>query len=549
VEHADEACKVARLVRFKSSTRLFPRACKRCTSLQCSALRLTCLTAVGWTPPRTIDITLGWWAGWQTVNWLAVTRGAGQPPVAAGLGGLEAARDGARVCRGARGAVVGARCAVPGVVFVPCRSGLRLALLFRLAAIVLGLCCRCFLCFSMLLPCAVALVCSPIFGVTHVCMVSAELQFVVIVTGQEWQRPKGAAMHDPNCHVCAGSCFATSWTHCRCGTCCSLVQAVAPFQEGDLMRKVGAAAVPLVRPQRPASDHFRSLYISAAVGVVYLRSAQGAADLAAADRVCQALLHAAQQRHKQGPLSSMQVHEWTLVRSMYPSSPPRLWDWGNSTRPPSAEAPGILLLLRTNATLLQYVSTGSCLQLRCTTCAASSRRCAHGRQHTSTTSWCAPVRTCATLRSKRTAIRRRCYRALMRFMTKHMRLQKPRHRALHRLSVAMPRRKHWSMFRMQRRRRTSRGVLRCSSCALTGRLRSRHPVRQRDRPRGTLVPGYVSAGYQERSSMRPVRSQGVHSREPGAAGHRHEHRACGGRGAQCSRLARGSRGARLASAP
>jgi hypothetical protein len=51
--------------------------------------------------------------------------------------------------------------------FVPCRSGLRLALLFRLAAIVLGLCCRCFLCFSMLLPCAVALVCSPIFGVTH----------------------------------------------------------------------------------------------------------------------------------------------------------------------------------------------------------------------------------------------------------------------------------------------------------------------------------------------------------------------------------------------
>jgi hypothetical protein len=35
-----------------------------------------------------------------------------------------------------------------------------------LAAIVLGLCCRCFLCFSMLLPCAVALVCSPIFGVT-----------------------------------------------------------------------------------------------------------------------------------------------------------------------------------------------------------------------------------------------------------------------------------------------------------------------------------------------------------------------------------------------
>jgi hypothetical protein len=32
---------------------------------------------------------------------------------------------------------------------------------------VLGLCCRCFLCFSMLLPCAVALVCSPIFGVTH----------------------------------------------------------------------------------------------------------------------------------------------------------------------------------------------------------------------------------------------------------------------------------------------------------------------------------------------------------------------------------------------
>jgi hypothetical protein len=80
---------------------------------------------------------------------------------------LEAARDGARVCRGARGAVVGARCAVPGVVFVQCSSGLRLALLFRLAAIVLGLCCRCFLCFSMLLPCAVALVCSPIFGVTQ----------------------------------------------------------------------------------------------------------------------------------------------------------------------------------------------------------------------------------------------------------------------------------------------------------------------------------------------------------------------------------------------
>jgi hypothetical protein len=54
------------------------------------------------------------------------------------------------VCRGARGAVVGARCAMPGVVFVPCSSGLRLALLFRLAAIVLGLCCRCFLRFFML---------------------------------------------------------------------------------------------------------------------------------------------------------------------------------------------------------------------------------------------------------------------------------------------------------------------------------------------------------------------------------------------------------------
>jgi hypothetical protein len=82
---------------------------------------------------RVAACVLGWWERWYTVIWLAVTRGAGQPPVgAAGLGGLEAARDGARVCRGARGAVVGARCAVPGVVFVPCRSGLRLALLFRL---------------------------------------------------------------------------------------------------------------------------------------------------------------------------------------------------------------------------------------------------------------------------------------------------------------------------------------------------------------------------------------------------------------------------------
>jgi hypothetical protein len=39
---------------------------------------------------------------------------AGRPHVgAAGLGGLQAARDGARVCRWARGAVVGARCAAP----------------------------------------------------------------------------------------------------------------------------------------------------------------------------------------------------------------------------------------------------------------------------------------------------------------------------------------------------------------------------------------------------------------------------------------------------
>jgi hypothetical protein len=48
------------------------------------------------------------------------------------------------VCRWVRGAVDGARCAVPGVVFVPYSAGLQLALLFRLAVLVLGLCCPCF---------------------------------------------------------------------------------------------------------------------------------------------------------------------------------------------------------------------------------------------------------------------------------------------------------------------------------------------------------------------------------------------------------------------
>jgi hypothetical protein len=45
------------------------------------------------------------------------------------------------VCRWARGAVVGARCAVPGVVFVPCSAVLQFSLLFRLATCVPGLCC------------------------------------------------------------------------------------------------------------------------------------------------------------------------------------------------------------------------------------------------------------------------------------------------------------------------------------------------------------------------------------------------------------------------
>jgi hypothetical protein len=73
---------------------------------------------------------------WPASCWPGVTRGAGRPPVGAGW---SAACDGARVCRWARGAVVSARCAVPGVVFVPYSAGLRLALLFRLAAFVLKL--------------------------------------------------------------------------------------------------------------------------------------------------------------------------------------------------------------------------------------------------------------------------------------------------------------------------------------------------------------------------------------------------------------------------
>jgi hypothetical protein len=76
---------------------------------------------------------------------------------------------------GVRGAVVGARCAVPGVVFVPCS----VVLLFRLAACVLGLCCSCCCVFAC---CCLTLLrlCARLSGVTHMCMMPSAKE-------TEWQ--------------------------------------------------------------------------------------------------------------------------------------------------------------------------------------------------------------------------------------------------------------------------------------------------------------------------------------------------------------------------
>jgi hypothetical protein len=58
---------------------------------------------------------LGWWAGWRRACWVGGQFGGPHIGRAsrAVLGVLEAARDGARVYRWARGAVVGSRCAAP----------------------------------------------------------------------------------------------------------------------------------------------------------------------------------------------------------------------------------------------------------------------------------------------------------------------------------------------------------------------------------------------------------------------------------------------------
>jgi hypothetical protein len=80
---------------------------------------------------------------------------------------LAAEGDGARVCKWARSAVLGAvRCAwcCNCAVQHMCCVVVLFALLFRLAGCVLGLRCPRFL---VLPPCVVALVCSPIFSVTH----------------------------------------------------------------------------------------------------------------------------------------------------------------------------------------------------------------------------------------------------------------------------------------------------------------------------------------------------------------------------------------------
>lgn len=104
---------------------------------------------------------------------------------------------------------------------------------------------------------------------------------------------------------------------------------------------VKAAAFKALNVQRDENPYALAVYLHAAVGNLFLRSADGRRQLRAADMHGKALLNASVRIHTADSEGAFAAYGWTLIRKLHPQGPGQLHLWGEEKHKPAGNSAGV----------------------------------------------------------------------------------------------------------------------------------------------------------------------------------------------------------------
>lgn len=107
---------------------------------------------------------------------------------------------------------------------------------------------------------------------------------------------------------------------------------------------VKAAAFKALCVERDENPYALALYLHAAVGNLFLQSAEGRRQLRAADEHGKAVLNASVRAIQDQSHGAFAAYGWTLIRKLHPDGPGQLHLWGKEENRPAEDSPGVHLM-------------------------------------------------------------------------------------------------------------------------------------------------------------------------------------------------------------